>query len=141
MKGSQDKPKVHHIDGDRSNDQINNLVTLSKEVHDAIHNGARAYTENDMRYWDKARPDYTKELRKRIAFMQQYVEYLHKMGYVKACMESILGRVLFGKENPCMKLHIRSRGKKRDGWYWVVVLEPTGYHSEPEDYKSPYNMF
>ena len=36
--GSKDKLQIHHVDGDRSNDVEDNLVTLCKLCHFSIHN-------------------------------------------------------------------------------------------------------
>ncbi len=35
--GSNEKPRVHHYDGDHANNTYDNLTVLCKKCHDAIH--------------------------------------------------------------------------------------------------------
>ena len=73
--------------------------------------------------------------------MESYVEYLHKIGYEQACVESISGEVLFGTDRLCVKLNISSVQKRRKGWYLVVVLKPTGFQEDPIEYEKQKSEF
>ena len=139
--GSEEKPNVHHIDGDRSNNEMDNLVTLSKEVHLAIHNGARARASRDLEYWTTRNPDYVSILKKRMDYMQRYVAYLNKKGYREARIECIPGWILFGPDHLCRNLNINPRRKQMKGWYSVVVLQSTGLHEEPKEYRPKYESY
>lgn len=43
--GSEEDIHVHHIDGDRSNNDLSNLVPLCSDHHYEIHNGEEEYSE------------------------------------------------------------------------------------------------
>ena len=129
--GSEKGIQVHHIDGDRTNNRLDNLVTLSKKIHQTIHNGARAYAEDDSIYWNQRNPQYIMGLDRRMELMEKYVAYLKRVGYTDATIECISGYVLFDPRN---HFNIRTRQKRVDGWYNIVVLHPTGHHGEPEAY-------
>jgi hypothetical protein len=131
ISGAKKGISVHHIDGDRINDRLDNLVTLSKEIHQAVHNGARAYAGSDLVYWSRRDPQYVQRLEMRMDYMEKYVAYLKKSGYDDARIECISGYDLYELEK---HLNIRTRQKRVDGWYYVVVLQPTGCHGEPKEF-------
>lgn len=129
--GSDKRLNVHHIDGDRNNNALDNLVTLSKGVHQAIHNGARACHEDSLMYWERRTPQYVAKLNKRMDYLSRYAEYLRSSGYSEARIECVSGEVLF-LHGLSKKLNISPVKKRIDGWYNVVVFEPTGHRGEPE---------
>ena len=135
ISGVTDAIVVHHIDGDRSNNDLTNLISLSKEVHKAIHNGARAYVGEDLKHWEQTKPEYASELKKRVEYMDKYVEHLRMRGYEQACVESIPGEILFGRQKLCNELNISPVQKRSKGWYRVVVLKPTGFQEDPVEYE------
>ncbi len=126
---------VHHIGGDRSNNDLSNLVTLSKEVHEAIHNGARSYVGKDLEYWKQREPDYVSDLNHRLEYMEKYVSYLREVGHSEATIECTHGHILFGPDHICRKLNIGPAKKRGSGWYRVAVLQPTSLHEEPDEYE------
>lgn len=141
ISGATDAIVVHHIDGDRSNNDLTNLISLSKEVHKAIHNGARAYVGKDLKYWEQTKPEYVSDLKKRLEYMEEYVEHLRMRGYEQACVESISGEILFGSQKLCKELNISPVRKRSRGWYRVVVLKPTGYYENPIEYEKQQSEF
>jgi len=70
--GSSKKLDVHHIDGNRSNNDLSNLVTLSRELHRAVHYG-----------FD---PQQVEENGLRLLWMRKYVYYLKQHGYPNASL-------------------------------------------------------
>ncbi len=136
LTGQENKLVVHHIDGNRANNDLRNLVTVTGDVHKALHNGARAYSDNDLISWKKRKPEYVAELKKRMGYFIKYVEYLHSVDHPTACIESITAYELVDPEGPCVYLRFSPVKKRREGLYHVVVLQPTGLHQEPTDFKT-----
>jgi len=50
--GRPNKIDVHHIDGDRTNNHITNLMPVCRECHMAIHNGANGFED----YYEQLEP-------------------------------------------------------------------------------------
>jgi len=132
--GSTLKLEVHHIDGDESNNNPANLVTVSKKIQTILHNGVRAMVPKDIEYWQRRAPQYAEHLREGLDLMQKYVAYIRSKGHESARVECISGEHLFGPTQYHRKLHINDRRKRPDYGYWVAVLEPTGFHEEPEEF-------
>ena len=88
--GSDEKLAVHHIDGNRSNNNLDNLVTLSKVVHQVIHNGARAYDDSSLEYWRQRKPEYVLDLKKRMDY---------KLDIVMRGLNAFQGRFCSGPKN------------------------------------------
>jgi len=130
ISGEAEYLEIHHIDGNDENNDPSNLITVTKEVQLAIHNGARGLTEDRMKFHEQHNPRYAKLVKKRLEYLKKYVQYLMKIGHENVCLESIPADILFGT-NLHRTLHINARGKRRSGYYWVVVLKPTGFHEQP----------
>lgn len=41
--GATENIEVHHVDGDRWNNRLENLIPLCYDCHQAVHNGAAGY--------------------------------------------------------------------------------------------------
>ncbi len=125
---------IHHIDGNESNNNLVNLVTVSRKVQTILHNGVRAMAPKDIEYWQRQAPPYAERLRERLDLIQKYVAHVRSKGHESACLECISGYNLFGPAQHHKKLHITDRMKRLDYSYWVAVLEPTGLHEEPKEF-------
>ncbi len=61
--GSSENIEVHHIDGDRSNDDIENLIPLCQSHHAQIHNGSSGSSyDGELPEVSPERPGYQKDV-------------------------------------------------------------------------------
>jgi len=102
--------EVHHIDGDFTNNELDNLVILNKDVHIAVTFGVNGMTEEELKHWEYYKPKYVKFVRKRISYLQIFAQILRGMGYFDAKVERQL-----------------IKGKYR----WIAVKKATNSHVEP----------
>jgi len=126
---------IHHIDGDEDYNDLHNLVTVTRKVQAAIHNGARGFAPKNMEDWKKRNPRYAQLLTTRLEYLNKYVDHIRKMGFSSACIECIPTNRLFGPDKLYARIHLNIRSKRGSGSYWVVVLEPTGLHRDPEEFE------
>ena len=133
---------VHHINGDKADNRLENLITVGRAVSTAIHHGARHIHPDDLEHQRRERASYVEESAKRIRILKQYVDWLQDNGYPRACLESL--PLSFIKSATWRKganehLHISARGKGYySNHYWVVLLEPTGESFRLESFNESY---
>lgn len=58
--GASDEIEVHHVDGDRSNNDLENLVPLCENHHQAVHNGEAEVADLVEQLPEKSRESKTK---------------------------------------------------------------------------------
>ncbi|MFW9889721.1 MAG: HNH endonuclease [Candidatus Thorarchaeota archaeon] len=133
---------VHHINGDKKDRRLENLVTVSRKVSTSIHHGTRDFHPDDLLYWQQRNPDLVSKSAARLDFLKNYVKWLHANGYPQACIESLPFHVLAGDEwriGLNKHLHFSSYGRRSYNVnHWVVFLEPTGLSYETRKFEDLY---
>ncbi|MDF1537670.1 MAG: HNH endonuclease signature motif containing protein [Candidatus Thorarchaeota archaeon] len=139
--GLEENLQIHHIDGDDTNNKLENLITVCRDIQMVIHNGARGLSTDIMRYWKSTRPSYAETVQQRIDCLTEYAIHLRKRGYPNATMECIPAKTLLGPSGLRVKLSFNPRMKRSSGCYWVVALKPTGFHVSPDEYAAKEEAF
>jgi hypothetical protein len=133
---------VHHINCDKSDNNLDNLVTIARRLSIAIHNGVRDPHPTTIEHWRRTgKEDLPGKNEERIRILEEYVHWLQSNGYQKACIESIRCEVLrsgmWAKGNN-KHLKFSTRGKKAYANYRVAMLEPSGFNSKPVSFQDWY---
>jgi len=133
---------VHHINGDKAERRLENLVTISREVNNAIHHGARDFHPDDVRYWESKNPEYVAEAATRLELLKKYVRWLRTHGYQSACLESLPLNVLNSKKwrtGANKDIHFSMyRRRNYQNHFWIALLEPTGLVFEKQPFEDIY---
>lgn len=133
---------VHHINGDKTDNRLENLVTVSRKVNDAIHHGARDFHPDDLQHWKQRNPDYVSKAFDRLEVLKKYIDWLRENGFKNACLESLplheieSNRWRIGLNE---ELHFSTYRKRNyQNHLWVALLEPTGIIYEKQSFEEIY---
>ncbi len=133
---------VHHINGDKTDRRLENLVTISRQVNDAIHHGSRDFHPEDGRYWEGKNPEYVAKATTRLELLKVYVKWLRTHGYQSACLESLPLSALNSKKwktGANKDIHFSMYGKSSyHNHFWIALLEPTGLVFEKQSFGDAY---
>jgi predicted restriction endonuclease len=80
--------EVHHLDGDRSNNDIENLVPLCETHHQAVHNG-----ESEVSELAEQLPDETREVKTKVSVSLDGETYQYLDQWAKQHNTSFSGAV------------------------------------------------
>ncbi|MHA1637853.1 MAG: hypothetical protein ACTSUB_07550 [Candidatus Thorarchaeota archaeon] len=133
---------VHHINGDKTDNQLENLVTIARRVNFVIHHGARDFHPKDLHHWERKDSEYVKKSADRHELLKKYIVWLQKHGFPNACLESLpLSELASGrwKRGANKDIHFSMyRRRGHHNHYWVALLEPTGLSFEKQSFEESY---
>ncbi len=133
---------VHHINGDKTDNQLENLITVSRRVNDAIHHGARDFHPEDLQHWTQRGPEYVKRSIDRYELLEKYIAWLQEHRFPNACLESLpLSELATGqwKRGANKDIHFSMfRKRSYQNHYWIALLEPTGLSFEKISFDESY---
>ena len=92
---------VHHINGDSTNDTVNNLMVLTIEQHSSLHHAGRRY-KKDKPAWNKIQDNKIKTIREMYKTGYKFSKISRMVGVSDATIRKYcLGSISYGTKKWC----------------------------------------